>query len=138
MAHNHKGRIRNYELYAQGKMLDHSGWAGKLTRGRTPSDIDMVFDFAGTFLFIELKLNSPFFHDMSKGQRILYKNLVKLGHGKVIAVCAHIHTLPEQEVATLDDVIAFQVMTHFGISEVRHGSQWLKFVQDVERLSETC
>lgn len=126
------GHIRHLELYQQGKMLDHSAWKGKLKRGITPSDVDMMFDFNGTILLVELKLNSASWFALPKGQRIAYTNLVKAGKGKIIVACAQIAPTDDKPLNTLTDIVAFQVMTNTELSQILPGEVWEKFVLAVQ------
>jgi len=48
-----RGEIIAEQAYAQGKMLDHSGWTGFLPRNITPSDIDMVIANGQSMMLIE-------------------------------------------------------------------------------------
>lgn len=131
------GRIRNIELYQQGKMLDHSGWRTILVRGITGSDVDLVFDFNGLILVVELKLNCNTFSALPTGQRILYENFVKAGKGKIIAACAKITPTSDKPVDTLNDVHSFQVLTFSELSPVLPGSEWKKFVLAVQDASKS-
>lgn len=81
------GSIICQEAYAQGKMLDHSGW--NLARGVTPSDIDMVVESYGCFLFIELTKGCCDWSNLKTGQRILYDSLAKIPGNHVVCLARH-------------------------------------------------
>ncbi len=104
------GQIIIEEAYAQGKMLDHSGWYGQLPRGITPSDIDMIFDFDGLTVLVELKSRSADWGKVDVGQRRAYENLVRKGRGETLAICAKHVTEPGKQIDTFNDVTEYQVM----------------------------
>ena len=81
------GSIISREAYAQGKMLDHSGW--QLSRGVTPSDIDMVIDSYGCCLWAELTSKSCDWNSLSTGQRILYDSLAKIPGNHIVCLARH-------------------------------------------------
>lgn len=109
------GQILSEQAYAQGKMLDHSGWFGVLPRGITPSDIDMVFDGKRSTLFCELKQIDllHFTHEtLAEGQRRLLFGLVGRGRGNAeVALCSH--RVPSTDIInTATDVWVAQVIQY--------------------------
>lgn len=83
------GRILCEEAYAQGKMLDSSGWNGVLARGITPSDIDFYVESSGCFLFAEFSRDSSELESLSRGQELAYTRLSRRPTGDAVAVCKH-------------------------------------------------
>lgn len=116
------GAIICREAYAQGKMLNHSGW--HLARGVTPSDIDMVVESYGCFLFAELTKNSCDWNSLKTGQRILYESLAKIPGNHV--VCLARHSVPKgEEVDTYADIEAASVRWSCGSKAlILDASQW--------------
>jgi hypothetical protein len=99
------GTILHEQAYAQGKMLDHSGWSGKLPRKITPSDIDFVFDNRGSFLFGELTKDDLGWAGLNTGQQMLYQHL--LNGTSWIAVLCH-HSVPsDRQIDTYADIDSF-------------------------------
>ena len=106
------------QAYAQGKMLDHSGWYGKLIRNGvptkgTPSDVDFIFlpkfilDNRGTFLFGELSSADVGWEDLVYGQRTMYENLLKAAGGTSVSVLCH-HSVPsDTQIDTYTDIKSF-------------------------------
>ena len=106
-----RGSIISQEAYARGKMLDHSAWRNTLPRNITPSDIDMVIDNNGIILMIELSSKTDRWHLLSRGQRLLYENIVWAGQGNIKAALALIHPEPpDKQIDTVNDIISFSVM----------------------------
>jgi hypothetical protein len=124
------GHIFAPEAYAQGKMLDSSSWHGKLPRGITPSDIDLVFDNNGKCLFCELSRHCTEWPQIECGQRWLYESLVKRGHVAVLLK----HSAPlDRPIDTLKDIESFSVMHldmtgRISFSAIYSGSHWVRFV----------
>lgn len=116
------GAIICHEAYAQGKMLDHSGW--HLARGVTPSDIDMVVESFGCFLFAELTKGDCDWSNLKTGQKILYNSLAKIPGNHVI--CLARHSVPSGEyVDTYQDIEAALVRWATGRkSLLLEASQW--------------
>ena len=102
------GAIHSLEAYAQGKMLDHSGWYGILPRGITPSDIDAVFDNGGDILFCELSSQHATWGDLSRGQLLTYFNTI----GPVSRHFAVLlkHSVSGRQIDTLNDIDSFHIM----------------------------
>lgn len=130
-----RGKIFAAEAYAQGKMFDNSTWGCHLPRKITPSDIDLVIDNNGRFLFCEYKCDISRFSDLSIGQHIMYQNLVKNGDGNHFAACVR-HVKPEQgvQINTVTHVLTFQLMMKLEdgrlvVSPVYQGSQWIRAVK---------
>lgn len=86
---NSGGRILSEQAYAQGKMLDSSGWQGVLARGITPSDIDWVVESSGCYLFAEFSRDTFEICGLSRGQEIAYTRLSQIAGGHAVAVCKH-------------------------------------------------
>jgi hypothetical protein len=128
------GEIFSKEAYARGKLVESSGWSGKLPRGGTPSDIDLVFDNWGHILLVELNSRSALWSSCSIGQRRLYESLVLAGNGWTWAVCCHWKQPDDTKyISSYDDVLAFQLMTLKRRSIVYHdviegASEWQRFV----------
>jgi hypothetical protein len=122
------GAIICREAYAQGKMLDHSGW--HLSRGVTPSDIDMVVESYGCFLWAELTKNACDWSTLKTGQRILYDSLSKIPGNHV--VCLARHSVPVGEtVDTYEDIEAAAIRWACGTkSLLLEKSQWQTLVTE--------
>ena len=130
-----EGNIHSPEAYAQSKMLDHSGWYGKLPRGSRPSDIDfvavkMVFDNNGSMLWGELSRSASEWGQLDYGQKWLYESAIKFSpHCAVL--CFHNAPL-DRKIDTYRDVISFQPMVwdyDFVAGRVYDGVEnWHKFV----------
>lgn len=122
------GAIICREAYAQGKMLDHSGW--HLSRGVTPSDIDMVVESYGCFLWAELTKNACDWGSLKTGQRILYDSLAKIPGNHV--VCLARHSVPTGElVDTFNDIEAAAVRWASGTKALLlDGDQWRVLVAE--------
>jgi hypothetical protein len=130
------GDIFSAEAYAQGKMLDHSGWYGKLPRGSRPSDIDFAsatveFDNNGAILLAELSRMSSRWNEISRGQKWLYESSIKFSPH--CAVLCH-HSAPlDRKIDTYNDVIDFQPMVwdyDFIVGPVFVGNdKWHLFVE---------
>lgn len=131
------GSIIIEEAYAQGKMLDHSGWRHTLPRNITPSDIDMCIDNNGVILLVELSSQTDNWNDLKRGQALLYENLVWAGCGNIKAALAYIHPAPGKQIDTVKDVISFSVMCrqHGKIvkSAVYAGKNWKQAVVELIR-----
>jgi len=102
------GKIMAEEAYAQGKMLDNSGWSGVLARGITPSDIDWFVESSGCYLFAEFSRDCMELDCLSRGQQLAYSRLAQRPNGDAVAVCKHsvpttraIDTAADVEVCTV-------------------------------------
>lgn len=83
------GGIRCPEAYAQGKMLDHSWWSGRM-RGRiTPSDIDAFVESYGCVLWWEITRDAETIDDLAAGQRIAMKALLGFKGIHAVAILRH-------------------------------------------------
>lgn len=131
------GRILCEQAYAQGKMLDSSGWQG-LPRGITPSDIDLTFDNEGRILFTEFARHHTEWSELNKGQQILYRNIVSGSNGMFMAALAKHSVDAERAIKTSEDVESFQPMFLAGceafgktvyVSKVWAGDMWKSFVR---------
>ncbi len=128
------GQIINVAAYAQGKMLDHSQWAGRLPRSITPSDIDFVLADGRFFLFVELSSRHDHWNELAVGQRRLFEDLILRDGERTVAVLArHNAGGQERQIDTLNDVVSFEVL--FGASAGRLGvyfsdesGEWARFV----------
>jgi hypothetical protein len=110
-------------------MLSES-WRGKLPRNGYPSDTDMLFDNNGYILFCEFKNHEFSFSDLSTGQRLLYKNLIKNSPKQSVALCYH--NAPENRaIDTLTDVVSFRWVYMSGgeIVESEKMTDWEQFVK---------
>lgn len=106
------GKIRCEQAYAQGKMMDSSGWYGFLPRGITPSDVDLYFDNDGQFIFVEFSSHNILWEHLDKGQRLGYWNLIR-GTKHIAVLCRH--CVPQDtQINTRTDVIGFTVMYDCG------------------------
>ena len=95
------GKILSVEAYAQGKMLDHSGWS--LARGITPSDIDFIVESSGCFLFAEFSRDCNVVECLSRGQELAYTRLSRRPNADAVAVCKH--SVPkDRQIDTARDV----------------------------------
>jgi len=122
------GAIICREAYAQGKMLDHSGW--RLARGVTPSDIDFVVESYGCFLWAELTKNGCDFASLKTGQRIMYESLTKIPGNHV--VCVARHSVPSgEQVDTYQDIEAAAVRWACGAKSLMlDADQWRVLVTE--------
>jgi hypothetical protein len=116
------GAILCREAYAQGKMLDHSRW--HLDRCVTPSDIDMVVESYGCFLWGELTRKGCDWGNLSVGQRMMYESLSKIPGNHI--TCLARHSVPVGEVIdTYNDIEAAAVRWASGTkSLLLDASQW--------------
>lgn len=147
---NLRGAIIIESAYAAGKMLDHSLWRNELPRKITPSDIDMivhddsvvesnnmVVDNNGVILFVELSSKTDKWNELSRGQRLLYENLVWAGCGNIKAALCHINPEPGKQIDTVNDIISFSVMIRKGNeiekSRTFPGRIWMKAVKQLIR-----
>lgn len=124
------GGIYNEAAYAQGKMLDHSAWFGKLPRGITPSDVDFCFDNAGNKLLCELSSKHNAWKSLDVGQRRLYESFVSAEDTTAVLLK---HSVPkERQINTIQDIDEFQVMFCSNhkqfVSEIFNGDRWFGFV----------
>ena len=103
-----RGDIFSTPAYAQGKMLDHSGW--KLPRNITPSDVDMVIDNDGSIIYGELSSWCSHWAGIKEGQRRLYQNAIR--DGKHCAVLCRHSVKPEErrQIDTCYDIESFEAM----------------------------
>jgi hypothetical protein len=128
------GAIYSEAAYAQGKMLDHSGWYGVLPKRITPSDIDAVWDNSGDILFGELSSQHETWGELSRGQILTYFNTI----GPVSRHFAVLlkHSVFGRQIDTFKDIDSFHLMIRkdrdllLWPSRDRpcDGSQWVKFV----------
>lgn len=102
------GKVYCELAYAQGKMLDNSGWAAVLPRGITPSDIDFVFDNNGSIIYGELSSSCILWEELATGQRRLYWSLIR-GTRHIAVLCRHV-VAQDTQIDTRSDVIGFSVM----------------------------
>lgn len=125
-----RGSIFVEDAYAQGKMLDHSGWDGALTRAITPSDIDMAFDASGKIIFVELSSSCVEWRQIDTGQRLLYERAIT---GTLHCACLCKHAVPiSQQINSRNDVMSFQIMIwNQGpiYSPIVSGNKWAGFVE---------
>jgi hypothetical protein len=82
-----QGRIMVEQAYAQGKMLDHSGWS--LARGITPSDIDFVIEASRQCLFAEFSRDCGSINCLKKGQAMMYRRIASKSTHDLVVVCNH-------------------------------------------------
>lgn len=129
-----RGAIRQMDVYLQSKLLDHSPWDGRLPRKITPSDIDIVFDNAGSLLFCELKLVAPgdsgSFWNLEVGQQRLFQSLLE-GTTHQLAILYH-STPPSIQIDTRNGINAFRIVTWEGVpreQDVRPGKDWPDYVE---------
>jgi len=100
------GRILSEAAYAQGKMLDHSGW--KLARKITPMDIDMVVESNGCFLCVELKKGGAHYKTLSIGQRRAFKALLAQSDNNLLVLAGH-EVGSDRAIDTLHDISSIYV-----------------------------
>ena len=86
---NSGGRIMYEQAYAQGKMLDSSGWQGVLARGITPSDFDWFVESSGRYLVAEFTRGSPDIDGLSRGQAMAMRRFANRPTGDAVVVCRH-------------------------------------------------
>jgi hypothetical protein len=142
-----RGKIYDLVAYAQGKLVDCSGWADRekygqdvLPRKITPSDIDVVFnpgtfmfDNAGHVLLAELSTQTNIWSKTSYGQYLSAQSLVKAGQGKIASVLAYHQTPKEQLIDLRESVESFSLMYFvsptYACTDVHKGNErWQKFV----------
>lgn len=132
------GDIFSPQAYAQGKMLQNGKWHGVLRHGITPSDCDMqYFDNAGNILLAEFSRHHSSWHELSRGQRFGYENLVTISRESeryCIAVLCR-HSVPSDKlICTYSNVDEFSVMMCADVAGVVttfkpiSGERWPKFV----------
>ena len=126
---NSGGRILCEQAYAQGKMLDSSGWNGVLARGITPSDIDWFVESSGCYLFAEFSRECIDLDCLSRGQQLAYTRLSRRANGDVVAVCKH--SVPtNRAIDTVLDVEACGVYFAAGTKSVLLcNDQWQQLVK---------
>lgn len=98
------GGIRCPEAYAQSKMLDHSSWHGEMRGKITPSDIDMVVESSGCFLWCEISRDAEKLSDLSRGQRILLSNAARLPGTHCVAILTHRLVSHSKPIDTAKDI----------------------------------
>jgi hypothetical protein len=120
------GKILSVEAYAQGKMLDHSGWI--LARGITPSDIDFFVESSGCFLFAEFSRDCNSIDCLSRGQELAYTRLARRPNADAVAVCRH--SVPkDRQIDTALDVESCTVYFASGTKSVLlNNEQWQQLV----------
>ena len=120
------GRILCADAYAQGKMLDHSGWS--LARGITPSDIDFFVESSGCFLFAEFSRDCFDIKGLSRGQELAYTRLATRPNADAVAVCNH--SVPSsRQIDTANDVEFCTVYFSSGTKSVLLcNDQWKQLV----------
>lgn len=123
-----RGSIHSPEAYAQGKMLDHSRWAGELPRNITPSDVDMVIESGGYTMYCELSSqynNWPF---LALGQRKMYESFVRFNPNRSICVLLYHRTPLDKQVDTFGGIESASIMVGCNQKELLFGSskayQW--------------
>lgn len=128
-----RGDIICEQAYAQGKMLNHSGWNGRLPRGITPSDVDMLLDDDGVILFIEISSQHKDWMELEIGQRKCYQNIVRGNQEHMAALVTHSVPVSEK-IDTSRDFETVQCLLWtpdgFMLSEVKelNAAIWKKFV----------
>lgn len=130
-----QGRIMVEQAYAQGKMLDHSGWS--LARGITPSDIDFTIEASGQFLFAEFSRNCGSTDCLKKGQAMMYRRLCSKSDHNLVVVCSH-SVEPDRAIDSRTDVESCTIYFDAGkrtLSGDNNTWQWLveSFTGDPER-----
>lgn len=104
------GGVLSEKAYAQGKMLNHSGWNNVLPRGITPSDVDMFFDNAGSILYCEISKHHRDWCELDEkayGQSLGYKNIIE-GTKNLAVLCRH-DVDRDRQINTLTDISSFHV-----------------------------
>lgn len=128
MNHFTPGGIRCPEAYAQGKMLDHSWWFGNMRGKITPSDIDMVVESYGCFLWCELSRDAESIAELSRGQRIMLTNLSRIPGVHCVAVLRHGLLSQSKAIDTAMDVQCAAVYFDGGTRKVvLDGDEWRAF-----------
>ena len=123
-----RGGIRCPEAYAQGKMLDHSWWSGQMRGKITPSDIDMVVESYGCFLFCELSRDAEGLQAISRGQRIMLSNLVRLPGTHCVAILSHHLFSHSKPIDTAMDIVTATIYFDSGTkSTLLAGDEWRAF-----------
>jgi hypothetical protein len=122
------GGIRCPEAYAQGKMLDHSWWSGKMRGKITPSDSDMVMESYGCFLLCEISRHADTLEDLSVGQRLLLQRFAELPGTHCVTILRHGLFSISKPIDTANDIISATVYFDCGKrSVVLDGIQWRHF-----------
>lgn len=125
------GGIRCPEAYAQGKMLDHSWWSGKM-RGRiTPSDIDAFVESYGCVLWWEVTRDAERLDDIAAGQRIAMRNFLGFGGIHAVAILRHGLMSHSKPIDTANDIKEATVYFDGGTRHaVLDTEQWKAFACD--------
>lgn len=154
-----RGAIFAPEAYARGKMLESDDWHGLLPRNITPSDIDavvtdsafpfgenlMIVDNDKKILLMEFSTHTCLWSELKYGQRLAYANLVRVGKGAIMGVCALVSPEYGKAINTVKDIVSFQVMQLdknrnilYRPVIVNESGEWIKFVQSFPRLLDCC
>lgn len=129
-----RGAIFSHEAYAQGKMIDHSGWT--LPRKISPSDIDAVIADGKKMLLLEFSSQHHNWNQLIHGQRRLYQDLIVVGQKQLWAVLLK-HSVPKsRQIRSDEDIESFQLMLLNKKLEVitsdvipcAHSDRWMRFV----------
>jgi len=122
------GGIRCPEAYAQAKMLDHSSWFGVMRGKITPSDIDMVIESYGCFLFCELSRDNKTLAELSRGQRIMLIKASELPGTHCVAILTHGLLSHSKPIDTAFDIQSARVYFDSGRKKaILDGEEWREF-----------
>jgi hypothetical protein len=116
-----KGSILCEQAYAQGKMLNNSGWT-TILRGNTFADLDCCILLDGDpiqpqqcqmnnkMVLVELSSKVCMWQSLNRRQMKSYKFLVENGQGKIVALLGQHNVPKDQQIDTTKDIIQFSVM----------------------------
>lgn len=122
------GGIRCPEAYAQSKMLDHSSWFGLMRGNITPSDIDMVVESYGCFLFCELSRDKGTLPELSRGQRIMLTRAAQLPGTHCVAILTHGLFSQSKPIDTALDIQQACIYFDAGAKKAKlSGDEWREF-----------
>lgn len=122
------GGIRCPEAMAQGKMLDHSWWHGRMRGKITPSDVDMFVESYGCVLWCELSRDCTAIEQLPTGQRIAMQAHASLKGCHAVAILCHGLASHSKPIDTANDILSATVYFHGGTKCRRlNGEQWRAF-----------
>lgn len=131
-ARGEPGSIQLQEAYAQGKMLESTGWRDVLPRKCYPSDCDLWFADGQRFLLCEFAKRARSWLEVPNAQRRCYEDALRaMSNGSCAVLCCH--SVPsDRQVNTMVDLDHFQVM-RLGSGGIRYddcqpGEDWPGFV----------
>lgn len=123
-----RGAIICEAAYAQGKMLKNSSWT--LSRSITPSDIDLVVESKGCFLWVELTRHAAHWGQLNTGQRRMYDALSMIP-GLNLVCLAHHSVSVNRQIDTCTDIVSVDVRWDCGSKSIQlDGAGWRFLVRN--------